>query len=108
MKIAELRKMAGTSGYWGCFAPEKDREIYEAIECTLDCEGVQVSSDFEEGGRWSNYETKVYRFKEGEEVAFFELMREVPATESQDGGDHTFEFYEVKPKEVKITRYERV
>lgn len=66
----------------------------------------EVHESFEEGGRWSNYEIKVYKVIEGEDVAYFKVRQEVPATEMQDGGYMNTSFYEVKPKEKTIIFYE--
>jgi hypothetical protein len=108
-KLAELRELVGANVYYGWGAPEKDREISEKIEELIyDLDGESVDETFEDGGRWSNYETEVFKVKEGEEVAYFEISREVPATECQDGGDFTMELHEVKPKEVIKTEYWRV
>lgn len=65
----------------------------------------KVDSTFEDLGRWSNYETTVYKVTENGEVAYFEYGQEVPATESQDGMDLSYHFHEVEPKEVTVIQY---
>lgn len=80
-------------------------EAYEEVTVVLDRYGEQVDETYEDGGRWTNYRTTVYRVSESEEVAYFSLWRELPATESQDGGDFSYELSEVVPQEVTVTRY---
>lgn len=63
-----------------------------------------VSNEFNNSGRWSEHWTAV--FKRGDE--YVALDYEVPATEMQDGGDFHHEFYEVRPVEVTVTKYEKV
>lgn len=95
--ITTLRKHLGNQG-------EVWDEAYELIGDILDdCE--QVDDSYEDGGRWTNYSTAVYRVTESEEVAYFSLWREVPATESQDGGDFSYELSEVVPQEVTVIKY---
>jgi hypothetical protein len=107
-KIAKLRELSGFDGYWGYYAPDEDREKVELIDDILYEIGEQVDSSFQEGGRWSNYEYTTHKVEENGETAYFEICREVPATESQEGGDHMYEFYEVEPKQVTTTKYYRV
>lgn len=101
--IGELR---GFDGYEGLVRDEKAMEIDELLQPNKDFKSEVVHKEHEEGGRWSNYETKVYAVSEGEEKAYFRVVREVPATESQDGMDLSFEFSEVHPREVTTTIYE--
>lgn len=99
-KIEQLREFDGYDG-------EAWDDTYEEIDELLYGQGIkQVHSEFEEGGRWSNYETKVYEVTEGDDVAYFSVMREVPASETQDGMECTFEFNEVHPRTKTITVYE--
>ncbi|WP_337102370.1 hypothetical protein [Paenibacillus sp. YIM B09110] len=103
--ITLLRKHVGRQGeVWDA--------AYEEIDVAFDgyCEGVeysveQVDEEYEDGGRWTNYRTKVYRVEEAGEVAYFSLWRELPATEMQDGGDFSYELTEVVPKEVTVIQY---
>jgi len=88
-----------TSGYGG------RSERYKDITETLYFDGEVVFEEFEEGGRWSNYLTKVYKIEEDGTVAFFMVVEEVPATESQDGMECDFQFFEVEPYEVTVTKY---
>jgi hypothetical protein len=65
-----------------------------------------VDSKFEDGGRWTNYETNVYEVVEdGGKAAYFSVWREVPATECQDGGDFMISITEVVPQLVMTTEY---
>lgn len=80
---------------------EDQREAFEYIECY-----PIVQSEFEEGGRWSNFETEVYMLESEEETAYFKVVREVPATEVQEGMDLDFEVHEVYPVERTIIVYE--
>ena len=68
-------------------------------------EGI-VHTEFEYGGRWSNFKTEVYEVKEDNETAYFRIVREVPATEIQEGADFYVEFSEVFPKEITTIVYE--
>lgn len=72
----------------------------------LENNGTSVHSEYEDGGRWSNYETKVYRFWHNSESVYYQISKEVPATEMQDGGDFSDpEITQVYPKEVTTTIY---
>lgn len=71
-----------------------DYDIFESFE--------EVHESFENGGRWSNYVTQVYSIGD----KYFEFIREVPASETQDGMDLTFSVTEVFPKEVTTITYE--
>lgn len=65
-----------------------------------------VHEEFEEGGRWTNYETKVYRHWHNSELIFVKIIKEVPATESQEGGDFQEpEISVVYPHKVETTVY---
>lgn len=65
-----------------------------------------VDENFEDDGRWSIYESKVYKVEENGEVAYFKLRQEEPATEIQEGMPCFWSFYEVVPKEVTVIKYE--
>ncbi|MBH0358973.1 hypothetical protein COM06_19945 [Bacillus toyonensis] len=72
----------------------------------LENNGTSVHSEYEDGGRWSNYETKVYRFWHNSESVYYQISKEIPATEIQDGGDFGDpEITQVYPKEVTTTIY---
>ena len=79
--------------------PERDRaEYFENEHC--------VHEEFEEGGRWSNYETKVYRHWHDSEFVYISIHKEVPASESQDGGDFQEpEINVVYPHKIETTVY---
>lgn len=65
-----------------------------------------VHEEFEDGGRWSNYQTKIYEVVEdGGKAAYFSVWREVPATEMQDGMDLALAIEEVVPQLVMTTEY---
>jgi hypothetical protein len=105
--IEKLRELNGTEGrVWD--APYK---LIDSIIDPIKSEGYTVEHvyrDFEEGGRWTNIETDVYRIEQQNgEVAYFELWCEVPASEMQEGMDLSYGFYEVVPKEVITIRYLR-
>jgi hypothetical protein len=72
----------------------------------LDDYGTLVDEDFEDGGRWSNYRTRVYSFWHNSETIYVSVSDEVPATEIQDGGDFMEpEIAQVYPKKVETTIY---
>jgi hypothetical protein len=108
-EIQRLRDIGSLDGSVSFYSSSDNgfREKVEEVECILDG-GTVVDREFEEGGRWSNYETTIHKLTEGDEVAYFLVMQERPATESQDGMDCQFEFYEVEPYEVTITKYRGV
>ena len=105
--IEKLRELSGIEGS----VCDDEFDLLDAIlipfrqpqDYTVEC----VDSDFEEGGRWHNVESNVFKVEQNGEVAYFELWREVPATELQEGMDFAFGFYEVVPKEVISIRYLR-
>jgi hypothetical protein len=104
--IEKLRELSGTEGVnWD--------DAYEEIDSIIDAykpKGYtvyRVYHEFEEGGRWYNIETDVYKVEQNGEVAYFELWREVPASEIQEGMDLSYGFYEVVPSEVTVIRYLR-
>lgn len=108
--IELLRKFVGNQG-------EVWDEAYEDIDVAFDGylngrDGIapysssKVDETFEDGGRWTNYRTTVWKIEEESgSVAYFSLWRELPATEIQDGGDFSYELDEVVPREVTVTRY---
>ncbi|MED4841555.1 hypothetical protein P9695_14880 [Weizmannia sp. CD-2023] len=98
--IEELRKFGMVDDYR--FSAKQHQ-----IEDMLEKYGKLVDQDFEEGGRWSNFEIYTYEIKTDGETAYFQVVEEVPATELQDGMDLIFQFYEVNPVVVSKTVYER-
>jgi hypothetical protein len=105
--IEKLRELNGTEG-------RKWDDTYELIDSIIDPikpEGYTVERvyhDFEEGGRWHNVVTDVYKIEQQDgQIAYFELWREVPASELQEGMDLSYGFYEVVPKEVISIQYLR-
>ena len=102
--IEKLRELSGTEGEnW-----DDTYELIDSIIYPFKPEGYTVKCvhhDFEEGGRWYNIESNVYRVEQNGEVAYFELWREVPATEIQEGMDLSYGFYEVVPQEVTVIKY---
>lgn len=101
-RLREVGSFTLDTSYYG--RDDKNLELYE----DLTCEGKVVYTRFKDGGRWSNYETKVYEITEGDVTAYFEVSEEVPATENQEGGYFEADVYEVTPYEVKVTKYKRV
>lgn len=72
--------------------------------------GVIVHTDFEEGGRWHNFEISVAKFVDllgdpFEDPVFVRLTRQVAATEYQENGSIFIE--RVTPKEVTTIQYFR-
>lgn len=104
--IKQLRKFEGHDGYWRYYGSQEETDTPDIIESLLYmAKATEVDSSFEEGGRWSNYETTVNKVEEDGEVAYFEVIREVPGSESQDGMDLTYQFNEVYPHVVTTTIY---
>jgi type I restriction-modification system DNA methylase subunit len=80
----------------------RDREEF------LESHGTTVDETFEDGGRWSNYVTSVYRFYHNREYIYVQVSKEVPATEMQDGGDFEDpEIEQVFPHKVESVVYKR-
>lgn len=101
--IEQLRKyddFYGNGGYYG-----RSKEVEEIEDLLYDAKATQVHEEFEDGGRWSNYKITVHKVEENGKVAYFEINQEVPATEMQEGGDFSYSFYEVVPKEVTVIKY---
>lgn len=99
-----------TEKVFGKTKEEWEKEVSElsAVDRAdvLENNGSEVHSEYEDGGRWSNYETKVYRFWHNSESVYYQISKEVPATEMQDGGDFGDpEITQVYPKEVTTTIY---
>ncbi|UKL30041.1 hypothetical protein [Bacillus phage PK2] len=106
-EIKKLREFGSVEGSISYYGDSEFRKTVEEIEYILDG-GKEVHSEFEDGGRWSNYETTVTEIREGDEVAYFRVVQERPATESQDGMDLWFSFEEVEPYEVTTVAYRSV
>lgn len=104
--IKRLREI-GDRSLWRSYysSQNSDRELIEEIEDLLGDDIIE--RDFEEGGRWSNFESEVFKVEEGDEVAYFRVTHEVPATESQEGMDSSYEIEEVEPHQVMTTIYRR-
>lgn len=93
----------------------KTREDFEKEIDEMDlCDVIEefenmplVVEDFEEGGRWSNYRTRVYKGELERESVYIEVNDEVPASEMQDGGDFQDPSYgRVYPHKVEKTVFE--
>jgi hypothetical protein len=68
--------------------------------------GKEVDETFSEGGRWSNYRTRVFRYYFKSEHVYFKVTEEVPASESQEGGDFGEpDISQVYPHKVETTIY---
>ncbi|WP_149093379.1 hypothetical protein [Paenibacillus terrae] len=92
--------------------PQVGDGIYEEINDILDAykpegyEVEEVSEKHGEGGRWTTTVTIVNKVTQADgKTAYFFLWRERPATEMQEGGDFSYTFGEVVPKEVTVIRY---
>lgn len=97
--IEKLRELSGTEGEnW-----DEAREKIDSIINAYKPEGYTVKHVHH--GRWHNIETDVYKVEQNGEVAYFELRREVPASEFQEIMDFAFGFYEVVPQEVTVIKY---
>lgn len=103
--IEKLRELIGEE-YEGS-AWDDTHDNVDAI-LALKSEGYtskRVSTTFEDGGRWTNWKTDIYRVEQDGKVAHFSVCREVPATECQDGGDFALNITEVVPQEVTVIEY---
>ena len=102
--IKTLRELDGAEGYtW-----TDDREDIDFILDAYKPKGYSVEKvhkEFEDGGRWHNVETKIYKVEQDEEVAYFGLTHDVPASEAQEGMDLYWNFFEAEPKEVTVIQY---
>jgi len=68
--------------------------------------GKLVDESFEEGGRWSNYRIRVFRFYHQGDFIYVRVTEEVPATEMQEGGDFMEpEIEQVYPHKIETTVY---
>lgn len=67
--------------------------------------GKLVDEEFEDGGRWSNYRTRVFNFWHDGPV-YVSVSEEVPATEMQEGSDFEEpEIEQVYPHKVETIVY---
>lgn len=104
--IDKLRNLIGEEYEGGAW--DETHEEVDAILSALKPKGYTskcVSTAFEDGGRWTNWETEIYRVEQYGRVAHFSVCREVPATECQDGGDFAVNITEVVPQEVTVIQY---
>lgn len=101
--IEKLRSFHGENG--------DQNDIYNEVDGILDaCKPtgysvMKVKTELEEGGRWSNWKTTVYKVTENGKEAYFSFDREIPASECQEGMDLSYSFVEVIPKEVTVIQY---
>ncbi|WP_068616517.1 hypothetical protein [Paenibacillus tuaregi] len=105
--IAKLRELIGDE-----YEGQAWDETHEAVDVILGAykpEGYAVGcvdEEFEDGGRWTNFKTNVYRVEQPDgQVSHFRICREVPATECQEGGDFCVSIDEVVPEEVTVIKY---
>lgn len=104
--IKRIRELNGFSDYTGHYSDSKANDVKEEVEYLLyDAKAKEVDNSFAEGGRWSNYESTVYKIEENGETMYVQITEEVPATEQQEGGDFLYEIDEVVPKEVTVIQY---
>lgn len=105
--IKRLREIGSLDTTISCYSSDSHIESEKAQEVQeIFWNEIVVDKRFEDGGRWSNFETTIIKITEGEEVAYFLTTEERPATEQQEGGDFTFLFYEVEPIQVTVTQYQ--
>lgn len=97
--ISKLRNYHGANGF--IF----DGQYYIIQELLRSSGGKLVDKEFKEGGRWTNFKSEVYKITGNNEVAYFKLIKEEPATEIQEGMDCEYDFIEVIPKEVITYEY---
>jgi len=101
--IEKLRSFHGENGI--------QNDIYNEIDDILDAykpagySVVKVKVELEEGSRWSNWKTTIYKVTENGEEAYFSFDQEVPATECQEDMDLSYSFHEVVPQEVTTIQY---
>lgn len=91
--LSECQALEG--GYNGLNSYHVEEEI-ENVEKLED----EMTGD----SRWSIFHRAV--FKRGDE--YVALDYETPATEYQEGGDFSHEFYVVEPYEVTVTKFRKV
>ena len=96
-----------TTSYYPKLSKE-DEKRSELLEDLQYGGGKKVHTEFEDGGRWSNYKTTVYELTADDgEKAYFQVWKEVPATEMQEGCDFTTSVSEVVPYDVTVTKYRK-
>jgi hypothetical protein len=79
--------------------------IEEYFSEKFDIDLTLIDTEFEEGGRWYNWQTKTYQI--GEE--FYQLCEQVPATENQEGSEYGVEWArQVEPKQVIRIEYKPI
>ncbi len=66
---------------------------------------TEVADEIIDQRRWATTYRSVYRLPDGQYV---ELTEDRPSTEMQEGGDFSFELYEVEPVQVTAVKYRRV
>jgi hypothetical protein len=108
--IEKLRELEAKveAARWSKVGDATWREIDEILDA-WNLEGYEIeelSTRTGVGGRWSTEEMVTYKVTQTDgQVAHFSLYRERPATEMQEGGDFSYEMYEVVPKEVTVIKY---
>lgn len=101
--IEKLRSFHGANGLQDDIYYEIDDllDVYKPVGYT----SKEIETEFEEGGRWSNWKTVIYKVTENGTEAYFSFGQEVPASECQEGMDLSYDFVEVIPKEVTVIQY---
>lgn len=82
---------------------DKLEEAFEIIDCFR-----RIENDHMADRRWSSDFREVYKIEENEdeEAKFFEVIREIPATENQEVFDPIKSIKEVFPVEKTVIKYE--
>ncbi|MBG9736461.1 hypothetical protein [Paenibacillus alvei] len=106
-KLRELEAKVDTTKYPGVrdenwYAIEEILEAYKPDGYVVE----EVHEEHGEGGRWTSEKTVVTKVTQADgKIAYFEVWCEEPATEMQEGGDFSYSFTEVVPKEVTVIKY---
>ncbi|MCR8843120.1 hypothetical protein NQ117_05460 [Paenibacillus sp. SC116] len=92
--------------------PKVGDDNWKTIDEIIDAyqpEGYEVEDVHEEHGagtRWTTTKMVVTKVTQADgKVAYFRVWNEKPATEMQEGGDFSYSFAEVVPKEVVAIIY---
>lgn len=78
-------------------------DIIEVVEESR--EGSIVEEEFNEGGRWTNYKKTTYRFSMSGEGVYYRVIKEIPATEMQEGSEGDPGIERVYPHKIETVVY---